>query len=166
MREYRNSFIGSVAKIVKQVLVDLEMYSDDAMDLVMRTGAVESGFRELEQQSENSPAVGFWQVEEPTAYDIWDNYLKNRPKSLIPQFLIATRVGEGPWPRHVIMYNIALQVALCRLKYRRDPNPIPKTAEAQAEYWLRVYNGGGKGTIDKFLKAIEWLEGDHGQDNQ
>jgi len=64
------------------------------------------------------------------------------------------------------MYNIALQVTLCRFKYRRDPNPIPKTKEAQAEYWKRVYNGGGKGTIDKYLKAVEWLEGDHGQDNQ
>ena len=57
------------------------------------------------------------------------------------------------------MSNIALQAALCRLKYRRDPRAIPKTIDAQARYWKRVYNGGGKGTVEKFVQAVEWLEG-------
>ena len=166
MRNYKNTLVRSIAKIAEQVLLDLEMYSDDALDLVMRTGAVESDYRNLEQQSKNSPAIGFWQVEQFTADDIWETYLSLREKSLIPQFKKATGIDYGPWDRHVIMYNIALQIALCRFKYRRDPDPIPKTVEAQAEYWLRVYNGGGKGTIEKFLKTVEWLEGDHAQDNQ
>ena len=54
------------------------------------------------------------------------------------------------------MSNIALQVAFCRLKYRRDSKPIPSKhkIEAQAEYWKRVYNTRlGKGTTEHFLKA-------------
>ena len=51
---------------------------------------------------------------------------------------------------------IALQVAFCRLKYRRDKNPIPSwdDLEAQAGYWKRVYNSArGRGTVEHFIKA-------------
>ena len=53
------------------------------------------------------------------------------------------------------MSNIALQVAFCRLKYRRDKYPLPKASdlEGQAKYWKRVYNSKlGKGTVKHFIE--------------
>ena len=54
--------------------------------------------------------------------------------------------------------NIALQVAFCRLKYRRDTFPLPEwwNKKDQAGYWKRVYNTElGKGTVEHFLEANE-----------
>lgn len=35
----------------------------------------------------------------------------------------------------------------------RTPDSVPATVEEQAAYWLKYYNAGGKGTIDKYLEA-------------
>ena len=157
---YSNSLVTSIARIAEQVLKHMCVYSDEAMDLVMRTGAVESLYQNIEQQSENSPAVGFFQVEQATADDIWHNYLMFRKTSMLPlvEQVTGHRFADGPWNRFQIMSNIALQVALCRLKYLRVPHPIPKSVNAQAEYWLKYYNGGGHGTVDRFIEATNWLE--------
>lgn len=157
---YNNSLATSIARIAEQVLNHLGLYSDEAMDLVMRTGAVESLYQNIEQQSENSPAVGFFQVEQATADDIWHNYLMFRKFSMLPLVEQISGYGyaNGPWDRFQIMSSISLQVVLCRLKYRRVPHPIPKSLNAQAEYWLKYYNGGGHGTVDRFIEATKWLE--------
>ena len=55
-----------------------------------------------------------------------------------------------------LMGSIPLQVAFCRLKYRRDKHAIPPNSdiEAQAKYWKRVYNTElGKGTVKHFMEA-------------
>ena len=55
-----------------------------------------------------------------------------------------------------LMSNMSLQVAFCRLKYRRDRHALPsmENIEAQAKYWKRVYNSEeGRGTVEHFIKA-------------
>ena len=152
---YDNSLVTSIARIAEQVLKHMCVYSDEAMDLVMRIGAVESLYQNIEQQSESSPAVGFFQVELATSNDIYENYLMFRKHSMLPlvEQITGYAFADEPWNRFQIMSNIALQVALCRLKYLRVPHPIPKSVNAQAEYWLKYYNGGGKGTVDKFIES-------------
>ena len=59
---YTNPLINSIGKITEHILRGLEMYSQDAFDLVMRTGMQESKFKHLEQLG-NGPALGFFQVE-------------------------------------------------------------------------------------------------------
>jgi len=51
--------------------------------------------------------------------------------------------------------NMLLNIALCRMKYRPVPRPIPphENVPAQARYWLKYYNAGGKGTVAKFRSA-------------
>ena len=54
------------------------------------------------------------------------------------------------------MGSIPLQVAFCRLKYRRDKYALPSCGdlEAQGKYWKRVYNTHkGKGTVEHFMEA-------------
>ncbi len=152
---YTDPFINSIAKIVDDVLRALEMHSQDAFDLVMRTGMQESKFKYLEQLGEG-PALGFFQVEPATAEDIWVNYLMFKTSIRKNLALVAPL---GTWRNVTILSNIALQAALCRLKYRRDSDPIPESIETQAAYWKRVYNTpAGSGTVEEFIDNATTLE--------
>ena len=147
------SLIDDVKEIAEAVLYRLDCYSDDALALVMRTGMAESWYRTLRQMG-NGPAIGFFQVELETAQDTLDNYVAYRQK--LKDKLVG--LGLGNDLEFSLLSNIALQVAFCRLKYRRDKHPIPSwdDIEGQAKYWKRVYNTElGAGTIEHFIKANE-----------
>jgi hypothetical protein len=128
------------------------LYSEDAVDLVYKTGNAETGYRHLKQMG-GGPAIGFWQVEPATLIDIMDNYVKFRPKLGIR----LKSLGFDKRDMEVrLMGNIALQAVFCRLKYKRDKHALPKSndLQGQAEYWKRVYNTHlGKGTIKHFMEA-------------
>ena len=145
------SLIDDVKEIAEEVLYKLDAYSDDALTLVMRTGMAESGYRALRQMGDG-PAIGFFQVELDTAQDTLDNYVAYRQK--LKDKLVG--LGLGNDLEFSLLSNIALQVAFCRLKYRRDKDPIPSwdNLEAQAKYWKKVYNTElGAGTVDHFMKV-------------
>ena len=140
-----------IKEIINYSLDTLGMNSEDAADLVFKTGMAESGYRNLRQIG--GPALGFFQVEPATIIDTMDNYVKYRTS--IKTKLWALGWDEGHMEQRVVS-NIALQVAFCRLKYRRDSKPLPKADDVvgQAKYWKRVYNSEhGKGTIEHFLEA-------------
>ena len=144
--------IKDIEKIAYWVLQTMDMYSKDAFCMVMRTGMAETGFRHLTQMGDG-PALGFFQVEPKTIMDTMDNYVNYRPK--IEECLCELGYADSEVAYRVTS-NIALQVAFCRLKYRRDKKAIPPASdlEGQAKYWKRVYNTRlGKGTIEHFLEA-------------
>ena len=150
---YITDMISEIKSIAEETLHTLDMYSDDALSLVMRTGWAESGYRALKGATSGNPALGFWQVEPVTAKDTLDNYVKFRPS--IKEKLLYLGLNESNL-EFCLLSNIALQVAFCRLKYRRDSKPIPpsENIEEQAKYWKRVYNTElGKGTVAHFLQA-------------
>lgn len=138
----------SIKKIIDYTLKDLNMYSEDASNLVYRTGMSESGYRHLEQV--RGPAVGFFQVEPDTINDTIDNYLKFRESKL--NHLIKHGLDLED-PVNSVLCSIYLQVAFCRYKYWRSPKPIPPSLEAQAAYWKEIYNGPGKGTVEHFISC-------------
>lgn len=157
MVEYKSPLVTSIADIASEVLFALDMYSGDALNLIMRTGAAESGFLRLEQMGKG-PALGFFQMEPNTAADTWFNYLVYR-EDLRKSLLAITGIKSGPYSDLQIKSNIALQVALCRFKYRRDTQPIPSAIMPQAHYWKSVYNTiKGKGTVDHFVAAVKGIE--------
>ena len=144
--------IKDIEKIAYWTLKKLDMYSKDALAMVMRTGMAETGFRHLKQMGDG-PALGFFQVEPKTIMDTMENYVKYRPK-------IQDSLSELGYIENDVVYrvmsNIALQVAFCRLKYRRDRFALPKRTDLdkQAEYWKRVYNSAlGKGTVEHFIET-------------
>ena len=144
--------INDIEKIAYWALQTMGMYSKDALHMIMRTGMAETGFRHLKQMGDG-PALGFFQVEPKTIMDTMENYVKYRPK--IEDSLIELGFADNE-VAYRVMSNIALQVAFCRLKYRRDKKAIPPASdlEGQAKYWKRVYNTRlGKGTIEHFLEA-------------
>ena len=141
--------INSIKEIVEGTLYKLDMYSDDALSLIMRTGWAESGYRALRQYK--GPAIGFWQVELDTVKDTLDNYVAYRPHimEVLEELGLNTEDLEFS-----VLSSISLQAAFCRLKYRRDSKPIPSwdDMEAQAKYWKKVYNTElGKGTVQHFI---------------
>ena len=141
--------IKTIEKIAKEVCERLGMYSENAVKLIIATGKAESGFRALEQTK--GPAVGFFQIEPDTINDVMDNYAHYRPH--IMQELIDLGLKQDN-QEFSVLSNIALQVAFCRLCYRRVPESIPDNLEDMARYWKKYYNTEkGKGTVEHFLKA-------------
>ena len=111
----------------------------------------ESGYRTLRQMGDG-PAIGFFQVELDTAQDTLDNYVAYRQK--LKDKLVGWGLGNDL--EFSLLSNIALQVAFCRLKYRRYRHALPsmENIEAQAKYWKRVYNSEeGRGTVEHYIKA-------------
>ena len=142
--------IQTIKKIIEETLKKVDLYSKEAADLIYETGAAESHYMALEQMG-GGPALGFFQCEPATMRDCIDNYIKYRPE--LEKHLLSLGFIEDD-PEYSLKTNLAIQVFFCRIKYRRDKDPIPKNLLERAKYWKRVYNTeGGKGTVEHYMKA-------------
>ena len=142
----------SIKKIIRLALQHLDLDSEAARSLIYKTGKAESNYKTLQQYG-GGPALGFFQMEPSTCQDIWDNYVMYRPK--YRDKLYALGFDEGTL-EFCLLSNIGLQVAFCRLHYRRVPSALPKADDLkeQAKYWKVYYNSHlGKGTIKHFIGA-------------
>ena len=142
----------SIRRIINETLDQMDLNSEDAVEMIYRTGNAESGYRTLQQYG-GGPALGFFQMEPATCRDIWDNYVMYRPKYRDKLYSLGFDDGKMDY---CLMSNVGVQVALCRLHYRRVPSALPKAEdlEGQAKYWKEHYNSHlGKGTIEHFMKA-------------
>lgn len=117
-----------------------------AEQLLLGTALVESRLKYLKQI--NGPALGIWQMEPDTHADMYRNFLDYKPE-------LRTLVWTFGSDAQDLIGNLPYACAMARLKYYRDPKPIPKDLTGQAEYWKRVYNTeGGAGTVEKYL--LRW----------
>ena len=147
-----NSFRKDIRYIIDWTLKKMDMYSKEASAMIYATGMAETRYKHLSQMGDG-PAIGFFQLEPETMKDIMKNYVAYRKPILDSLKSLGYAEDDSEYR---VKSNIALQVAFCRLKYKRDPFPLPKhwDMEGQAEYWKRVYNTElGKGTIEHFLEA-------------
>jgi len=149
-----------IKEVIESTLKDIDLYSNDAVNLVYNTGLVESKYTYLKQIK--GPAKGLFQCESWVAVDICKNYLKYR-ESLMKKVASACKLewfyflepNEADWEK-ILTTNIAAQIIMCRLHYRRVPKPLPKTVEEQASQWKTYYNTSkGKGTVKKFLEIVD-----------
>jgi len=146
---------------IKTILVKMgsKFASDEAVELVLTTGIVESGYRYIRQI--RGPARGFYQVEPRTAHDNVVSYLAYR-KYLIPRLAKASNTPVEIWEdsseekwSEVLESNIAAGIIHCRLRYWRSPGPIPKTTEGKARYWKKNYNTDlGAGSVRHYIDAV------------
>ena len=140
----------SIRKIIDITLKKVDLYSPEAADLIYETGKAESGYFALEQMGDG-PAKGFFQCEPTTMHDCVDNYIKFRPSLEKSMYELGYNDED---PEFSLLSNLALQVFFCRIKYRRDKDPIPSVMGERADYWKRVYNTKlGKGTVTHYMKA-------------
>ena len=146
--------------LVHDTLDKIGLSSDKADALVFNTGMVESKYVYLKQIK--GPARGLYQCEPWVAVDVCKNYLKYREelmKSVASACYLDwkyfTAPNEQDWG-DILTYNIAAQIAMCRLHYRRVPKPLPGSLLEQAKYWKVYYNSAkGRGTVDHFVKLVE-----------
>ena len=158
--------ISQMRSLVKDTCSKMgEKYaSDDAVELILATGIVESRYEYIRQMGDG-PARSFWQVEPATCVDNLAHYLKHRPE-LMRKCAQATLVDVKHWQNYdervwaeILEKNIAAGIVHCRLKYWRVPKKMPNTLEGQAAYWKKYYNSeGGKGDPQHFIEAVKkWL---------
>lgn len=141
-----------IKEIIGWTLHQMDMHSDDAVELIYRTGMAETKYKHLIQMG-GGPAVGFFQCEPATMRDIIENYASYRPDIMTKLYALGYDDTDAEMR---MMGSISLQVAFCRLKYRRDKHSIPSADNIvdQGKYWKRVYNSElGKGTVEHFLEA-------------
>jgi len=134
--------------LITRVLKDARLYSEEAVELLMGTAAQESHLGTYLKQV-NGPALGVFQMEPETEYDIWENYLKYREH--LKMVILALTGVTGPSPKN-LETNLAYQILMARIHYLRVPSRIPDDPASQADYWKRHYNSvAGKGKTDEYI---------------
>jgi hypothetical protein len=141
--------------VIIPALHDIGLICPAAVELVFLTGFVESRYKYIAQIG--GPALSFWQIEPFTANDHFENYLQFRKD-------LEAKVRMMMAPNQDIEWNLvnsmAFAAAMCRIKYRRSPMPLPAVGDVagQAHIWKQAYNTPqGAGTEEKFIQLAEFL---------
>lgn len=139
--------------LIISVLKELDLYSDNAVNLLMGTAAQESNLGKYRKQIGGGPALGIFQMEPDTFDDIRKNFLRYRPE-------IATKIERiGKISRfHAadLENNDRLAICMARVHYLRVSEKIPDNLVGWAKYWKKYYNTNlGKGTEDEFIRNFK-----------
>ena len=134
--------------------------TDHALSLVYTTGLIESKYKYLKQIK--GPARGFFQCEPWVAVDIIKNYLQYRVSLMEKVSEVCALDFEHlrdpnvkDW-EYILTTNLAAQIVMCRLHYRRVPKPLPKELVAEANYYKKYYNTfQGKATVEHYIEIVE-----------
>jgi len=163
--------IKQISELLKDVLVEANLYSDNAHSLLLGTGAQESRYQYVRQLG-NGPARSFWQIEPATAYDNLENYLQFRSR-LRERVLNASYLHQGVIEDviqdhndasmqtlgELLERNTAFAIVMARIRYYRSPGAIPGNLAGIANYWKAHYNTeGGAGTAEEFVTNYKSLE--------
>lgn len=125
--------------ILVPTLSTMQMYSDDALELLIFTCAAESNGGTYLKQIKG-PALGIFQMEPATHQDIWVNYIFNSSRiiSLLsfnfqcPTIQLAERM----------VYDLQYAAVMARLHYSRFPEPLPDKDDVDGlfDYYKKYYN--------------------------
>jgi len=144
--------------IIRPVLHDLIAYSEDAVELLIFTCAVESDGGTYIKQIKG-PALGIYQMEPDTYNDLWMNYIKNKP-DLIMKLFSNFGINLIP-PEDRMIYDLRFATAMARIFYMRTAEEIPrsKNREAVWDYYKKYWNtkdGNSKkdASIRKYLSFM------------
>lgn len=143
--------------IIRPTLESLGMYSKAAEQLVLGTACHESECGQWLKQI-RGPALGIYQMEPATHGDIINNWLVHNA-ALYERVMRV--VGDGRFSADRLVYDLRYATVMCRLHYRRRPEPLPDAGDwaAMAEYHKKYYNTYlGKSTPEKFMAGIKRFE--------
>jgi hypothetical protein len=141
--------------VVRPALRYIGLYSQAAENLVVGTALTESAGRFIRQVG-GGPALGLWQMEPATHQDIWDNWLRYHDDVAEKVRGLQTRRADDF--HEELIGNLFYGAAMCRVFYRRLPDPLPSPEDytGMAELWKRRYNTYlGAGTV---LKALPYFK--------
>lgn len=141
---YRDHFQKN---LINPTLLQLNLYSDAASNLLLGTGLQESCLGKL--------SSNIFQIDLTTAEDIKNNYLAFRPQ-------LSKAVDKLYDPTHSqewnLKNNIPYEIAIARIVYLRSRHDLPDAndSEALARFWKDNYNTYlGKGTVQQYRRIYE-----------
>ena len=125
--------------IIKPAIADLQMYSDNAVELLIFTCANESLGGTYIKQKVGS-ALGIYQMEPKTYNDIWQKYIYCN-LSIILQLNHNFEAYRMP-PEDRLVYDLRFATAMARLHYARVKEPLPPAHDTEAlwNYYKIHYN--------------------------
>ena len=163
--------INQISALIKDVLVEANLYSEPAHALLLGTGAQESRYEYIKQLGDG-PAKSFWQIEPATAYDNFVNYLQYRSRLKVR--VLNTCYLHGDTIEAIIQdddeaseetlselleRNMAFAILMARIRYYRSPGAIPDDLSGIANYWKVHYNTqSGAGSVDEFVDNYNKLK--------
>jgi hypothetical protein len=137
--------------VFKPALIDLLMYTDVALELMVFTCANESQgatFIKQEAIGKTKAALGIFQMQPEDYNDIWFNYLPHKPNIML-QLTHSFEVNRMP-PEDRLVYDLRFATAMARIHYARVSEPLPFAAadiEGIYVYYKKYYNSElGKAT--------------------
>jgi hypothetical protein len=136
--------------LVNRVLLDIELSSPHASNLIIGTIAQESGLGEYIKQLGGGPARGITQMERLT-FNSHVNWMFTYKPTLPVKIQDST--GIDFFKFEYLEWNLALSIAMTRVHYFRVPKPLPDSISGYANYWKRYYNTyKRKGTVIEFIR--------------
>jgi len=141
--------------IIKPALSKLHAYSEVASELLVFTCAVESEGGTYVKQIKG-PALGIYQMEPKTYYDIWQKFIRNKSNMLM--LMTTNFLCPRVPPEERLIYDLEFATAMGRIHYQRIQEALPKSADPEVlwEYYKQYWNTPeGSAKKDKSLKAYE-----------
>lgn len=129
--------------LICETLAENNLYSPEAVELLLGTAAQESGFGTYLRQIKG-PALGVFQMEPATF-----QWMKEKFGRV---YGFQDRTAED------MVWDLKLAILLCRLRYLVVSEAIPKSGDlpAQARYWKKYYNtSAGKGTPAEYIANFQ-----------
>ena len=150
--------------LIRYILEEISLWSEDAEQLVIETGYYESDLKYLDCIDEDdipfNNAVGYTQLRESTIIDIWDRLQRGRVRNagLITRKLIEWGFNPDN-PIRSVSLSIALQFAFSRLKYFLIDEPLPIDLKTRAWYYGKYYfTDIDNFDSEKYINKVAFLE--------
>jgi len=135
---------SQLTMMIASVLKQQELYSENALAMLLATSAHESEFGTYMFQIGGGPARGLFGMEQATERSIWHNYLRYKRERKRAVVAITGVMSPHPYNNDALLYNMAYQICLARLYYLTAEEALPKADNPKeqmrywATYWKRV----------------------------
>lgn len=150
--------------IIRPTLESMRMYSASAENLLLGTCAQESHMGTYIKQLGKGPALGIFQMEPQTYYDIHKNYLSYKT-NLIVDLANLSLLRRDPMTDQILPYShdklisdMGLATAFARLAYYRQDEPLPEhdNIDGLFYYYKKYYNSYiGKATLEEWRQNYD-----------
>ena len=134
-------------------------FSLGAERLLMGTAIHESGLAWLDQTAPGpGPALGLFQIEPATHFDLWSRYLEFRPTLA---HKVRSLRAPFPSPLEQLRTNLIYACAIARVIFYRAPERMPDARDVDglaALAKLRFNSMLGKATVEDYRRALIRVE--------